>query len=557
MKNRPNIHTAICRRTTPVLPTAAALSLMLTVSVAAEDADRIRAFGNEIRQHASLLRLPGCATAVLKDGEVVFRHETGFADVATRTRIGPDSLFWIASVTKTFSAVMTMQYVEEGTVDLDDPIVSYPFTSVGFFPGRATPRVQLRHVLSHTSEGTPGERFLYHGGRYNFLMGMFNHARGRGSASFVDEMNTRILQPLKLDSTFAGVPAEDDENRDRLVTSYRFDKDKRQFVPDPDESRANTAYPAAGLLTSVSDLLKYSAALDENKLIDGQAYREMTTPMKIRSGIEAPYGFGWFVQEAHGVVMHWAYGLGASESALLLRVPERNLTLVVLANCGFASAPFRLGSGNVLNSPFAVAFLKHFVLQIPAHHMSIDYDQPATLRDVVSNAPAIELDALCAQAFARTYIERKFGEDSHAEDLLRILFEIDEERFLRAHPSLMNLLSHHPNEALNVATRRVLKSVRSRYGFHPEVEFDAARRLERQGQIADALTGYMKVADRAGFVEQESTIRSCSEAARLLMDAGDLERALEYQWRGITYAHRAGHDVRSRTDAFHRMTKRP
>ena len=74
-----------------------------------------------------------------------------------------------------------------------------------------------------------------------------------------------------------------------------------------------------------------------------------------------PYGFGWFVQEYEGVKLIWHYGHAPKAySSLILKVPAEEVTLILLANSDGASAPFRLGAGNVLRSPFAVLFLNLF-----------------------------------------------------------------------------------------------------------------------------------------------------------------------------------------------------
>lgn len=171
---------------------AVILAYATSVAFASETA-RMEAFHEELAKHATLLHLPGLSVAVMEDGQTVFRDNFGFSDVESKTAISSDSIFWVASVTKTFSAIMLMQYVQEGRLSLDDRITSYPFTSVGFFPQRVVPAVRVRHVLSHTSEGVPGETFIYHGGRFNFLSGVFNAIRGGGNSSFMEELHARII----------------------------------------------------------------------------------------------------------------------------------------------------------------------------------------------------------------------------------------------------------------------------------------------------------------------------------------------------------------------------
>ena len=140
---------------------------------AAEKSDRREGFSRDIRAYVEMLDLPGLVVAVARNGEIVYREAVGFSDLEKRTPIQPDNIFWLASVTKTFAGILLAQYEQERRISLADPVIKYPFASVGFFPQRVNEKVQLRHVLSHTSEGIPGDEFVYHGGRYNFIYGFF------------------------------------------------------------------------------------------------------------------------------------------------------------------------------------------------------------------------------------------------------------------------------------------------------------------------------------------------------------------------------------------------
>lgn len=124
--------------------------------------DHIEAFDREIRSFARLLELPGMVVVVAEDGKVTHQIEWGHADVDAKTSVTVDRLFLIASVTKTFTATLIMQMVDEGLLSLDDPMIDYWYPS--FFPMRITPAYRLRHVLGHTAQGTPGKTFVYNGG---------------------------------------------------------------------------------------------------------------------------------------------------------------------------------------------------------------------------------------------------------------------------------------------------------------------------------------------------------------------------------------------------------
>ena len=192
--------------------------------------DHTRAFDEELRAFAGLLDLPGMVVVVAQDGKIVHQLEWGHADVDARERATIDHLFWIASVTKTFTATLIMQMVDEGLVRLDDRMIDYWLPS--FFPVRITPDYRLRHVLGHTAQGTPGRTFVYNGGRYGFTYGVFEKV---GGLPLKERLIRRILAPLEMKSTMPGIGDERYKHlRGRLVTPYRYDPVSRRHVKAPE-----------------------------------------------------------------------------------------------------------------------------------------------------------------------------------------------------------------------------------------------------------------------------------------------------------------------------------
>ena len=116
---------------------------------------------------------------------------------------------------------------------------------------------------------------------------------------------------------------------------------------------------ASGLISTVVDLAKYDVAIDRDQVYSPEAKRQVWTPMQSPTGERFPYGFGWFVWELPSrAPMPWHYGYYTdASSALLLKVPDRQLSLILLASSDRASSPFGLGSGDPARSPFVTAFL--------------------------------------------------------------------------------------------------------------------------------------------------------------------------------------------------------
>jgi hypothetical protein len=80
------------------------------------------------------------------------------------------------------------------------------------------------------------------------------------------------------------------------------------------------------------------------------------------TGAVRPTGLGWFVQPYNGERLVWHFGYEPDAySSLILKIPSKRLTLILLANSDGLSAPFDLSRGDVTSSLFALTFLRLFL----------------------------------------------------------------------------------------------------------------------------------------------------------------------------------------------------
>ena len=122
---------------------------------------------------------------------------------------------------------------------------------------------------------------------------------------------------------------------------------------------------AGGLVSTVRDLARLDAALDlyattdTSVLLLPETLAAAWNPAGERGGVTSPMGLGWFVQSYKGerIVWHFGYVLNGY-SSLIVKVPARGLTFILLANGDGLSAPFQLQSGDVTRSLFATLFLR-------------------------------------------------------------------------------------------------------------------------------------------------------------------------------------------------------
>jgi CubicO group peptidase (beta-lactamase class C family) len=96
--------------------------------------------------------VPGAVTVVATRDSVLRMNAQGWADPEHKSLMRVDSIFWIASMSKPITATAVLMLMEEGKLSIDDPIAKYVSELAGLKTADGkTPRITLRHLLTHTS----------------------------------------------------------------------------------------------------------------------------------------------------------------------------------------------------------------------------------------------------------------------------------------------------------------------------------------------------------------------------------------------------------------------
>jgi len=329
---------------------------------------RVARFRQQLEIDRERLKIPGLSAVILEDSEVLWTEGFGYADVEHRVPATPDTLYHIASVTKTFTAILVLQLVERGKLDLDAPVSRY-------VPEIQDDRIRIRHLLSHTSEGTPGERFNYNPDRFEHLKAILEQTTGKPLRALFAET---FLDPLAMRDSVPGPDVADDAHTWAVLGSDHLERYRqalakfaKPYTYYGDGEIVYAGYPprdfwaSAGLLSTVRDLAKYDAAVDRHAFL-GEAMQDRAwTPFLSNAGQPLAHGLGWFVTDDHGTRLVWHFGhWGAGFSAIYLKIPARRLTLVLLTNSeALADHHYQVGE-DITNNVFACTFLNVFVPEV-------------------------------------------------------------------------------------------------------------------------------------------------------------------------------------------------
>jgi CubicO group peptidase (beta-lactamase class C family) len=491
-------------------------------------------FTERLHRIAVQLGVPGFSVAVVQDGKIVYRHQEGMADRASGAPVAPDSLFPIASVTKSMTGIILAQLEAERKIRMSDLLLAYPLNT-GWHPpeGIGDPNITVGDVLSMSAGGRPGETYVYSGARFNLLSGLFDKVSGIDSPqSYVVQNRQRILMPLGMTSTMAGYQ-KDSPLAPRAVKRYQAEPSKTGWNLAERAYDWDAAYPASGLISSIDDLAKYAGALDRSQLVDQATYDRLTAR---RNG--HPYGYGWFTQAAMGERLHWVFGYGQAESALFLRVPDRKLTFIFLANTDTPSALAQLDYADVLRQPFGLAFFDAWVL----HGKGIDFDRPIPeIARIVGAKPApAAVEALFDEALLQAFRARMTGSGGdRAVALTELLLQIAPERFAAPDVYMLRLLSDVTSPRLEAPARRLLATFDLDKDPRPVAAFWSGNVLEKLGDTAGAMKRYRLLCDRPDFDDDVMKAQACERVGLDDLKAGRLAAARVYLWHSARISRHA------------------
>jgi CubicO group peptidase (beta-lactamase class C family) len=306
---------------------------------------------------------PGCALGVVRDGEFVYKKGYGEGSLELSVPLTPESVFYMGSVSKQFTAASVALAAEQGYLSLDDDVRKY----VPEIPSYGKP-ITLRQMLHHTSgfrdilgllllagrnfedihptselldmlgrqkalNYMPGDEYLYSNTNFFLFSVIIKRATSKPLAQFAEE---NIFKPLGMthtrfyDDHTVVVPGRVPAYEPRPSGGFRVDW-STNFDKIGD----------GGLMSSVDDLLLWDRNFYANKLGKGTLLKELQTPGVLNNGKQIEYALGLTISTYRGLPIVEHGGALFGYRTELLRFPEQKFSVITLCNVG-TSNPGRL-----------------------------------------------------------------------------------------------------------------------------------------------------------------------------------------------------------------------
>ncbi|HMF94106.1 MAG TPA: serine hydrolase domain-containing protein [Vicinamibacterales bacterium] len=272
--------------TRSILVVAATVAIVAAVQAQTPDRGRLSTAFSEVdrlmKEYAAQAHAPGAAWGVIVDGQLAHTGVTGYRDLATKSPVDSDTVFRIASMTKSFTAMSILKLRDEGKLSLDEPAERYvPELKALNYPTTDSPKITVRHLLSHAEgfpednpwgdrqladteaqlsdkmrgipfSNVPGVAYEYSNFGFAILGRLVSNVSG---TRYTEYVAANILRPLGMSSTTLE-PKEVAPGR--LALGYRWEDG--QWKAEPLLSNGSFG-SMGGMLTSVRDLSRYVGVL--------------------------------------------------------------------------------------------------------------------------------------------------------------------------------------------------------------------------------------------------------------------------------------------------------
>jgi len=330
-----------------------------------KDLDRV------INDYVAMEFVPGLSVGVVYNNEVLYTKGFGVNNIETKELVDENSLFHMASVSKTFVATGIMQLVEQGKINLDECLIKY----LPYFKLRDDryKKITIRQLLSHISGmpdeddyewdkaqydeealeryvrsisnrelmWEPGEKFAYSNIAFEILGDVIAKVSG---VSFENYMKENILNVLEMEESNFYKPLV---SKDLLTSPHILDIKNGYGATVSEIFPYNRAHgPSSTLYSNVVEMCNYAIAnmkdgrFGEGKILEANSYTELWTKNASTDwgGYASEVGLAWFSGEYRGNKVESHSGGDTGFRSELILLPERGIAVVAMVNADYIGA---------------------------------------------------------------------------------------------------------------------------------------------------------------------------------------------------------------------------
>lgn len=329
-----------------------ALTGCATSSVRQEQATRATEADKLLQTTMETNHLPSLSAVVSIDGQVVYKNALGLANIEAGTQATPETVYAQGSVTKTLTAVAALMLAEKNRLDLDAPVQRY----CAAYPTKQE-AITLRQLLSHTAGvrhynyrqfekdflnhityktihdalvkfkddplvANPGEKYHYSSWGYVVVACAIEGASGKKFNEFVTQ---RVLEPSGMSHSLMDTPNLVLTSR---ATGYHLEDNGTLEVTgvlNPSDRSG-----ASGLLSTPTDMARFTNALLNGKLIGREALEMMWSPQTLGNGESTGHALGWDIDQPANAVSKG--GATYDATSYLYITPSNRLVVAISTN---------------------------------------------------------------------------------------------------------------------------------------------------------------------------------------------------------------------------------
>lgn len=295
---------------------------------------------------------PGATVLVSRNGQVIYTKAFGMSNLELNTPMQVDNVFWVASITKQFTAVAILQLMEQGKLNLQDEITKF----IPDYPTQGN-KITIEHLLTHTSgihnfsgmkdpekklaldctpeevidffknlpmRFSPGTKWEYSNSGYFLLGYIIEKITGKPYSEYLEE---NFFKPLGMNNSLYGSDTKIIKNR---VGTYSYGNNGFENS----QSRNIThVYSAGAIQSTVTDLFKWHQAVHSYKLIKKETLDKALTRYILSDGTAADYGYGWKIGNVYESPSIWHGGLITGFGTMEIYLPKQDVFVTIFSNC--------------------------------------------------------------------------------------------------------------------------------------------------------------------------------------------------------------------------------